>query len=411
MLMMASTAALNLAMVLFHREMSGRLNVGYADFATVNGLVGVAGILLSGSSTWLTRVLSHEAALGGELAANAKLKALAPALLGGSLAISLALGAAVLLLRDWLHLATGNPAPWAAAMLLGGLLLLMARSLVQAAHRFGLLAASFMLEALGKALVPALLVGAMGVAGAFAGMAGVTAVLALTALPILWAPRPGHDTAEAENGAAPTLRSLARDSAALACFSLVGFLDLFVYKNVHGGADPAVVDFYSRGALVGKSFLYLASAFNLVALPAISAAHARGQDVLKLLRRFLLAMAGVLGLGALLLWAFTPFALDLLLSPRPENAALVPVARLFALAVAPLALFQLVLYHGLAVGAPGFTRLLALAALLYYGALRTWHASPLQVIACLAAVSSGLLFAGLWLAWRAEKRAREDHEA
>lgn len=404
--MMASTAAVNVAMLLYHREMSRRLGVGYADLAAVTGLINMAGLVLSGAAAWLTRTLSHEAAIGGEAAAVKRLSELSPALLGGGLALGALLWAAGTGLSDWLKLASPALIPWASAVVLGGLLMLMGRGLVQAAHRFGLLAFSYFFEAAAKVLVPVALVASMGVAGALAGMALVSAVLALVALPIIFRPRPGRFEGDAAEAPAAGWRGLARDSAALACFSLVVFLDLFVFKNAHGADDAAGVAFYSRAALAGKSFLYLASAFNLVALPAISAAYARGEDVLALLRRFLLAMGGVLALGLVALWAFTPLALRILLGDLPENAALVPVVRVFGLAVAPLALFQLVLYHGLAVGAPGFTRLLAATALLYFAALKYWHATPMQVLACLSVTALGLLLAGWALAVRDARRKR-----
>lgn len=401
-LMVGATALLNLSMVVYHREMSRRLGIGYGDLAAITGVVNVSAIVLSGLATWLTRQLAHEAALGGESAAVRRLRRLAPSLLLGGFAYLALLWIGGLWLGPWLKLGSDRYIPWAVAVAGGGMVTVVARSLIQGMHRFGTLAVSFVAEGLGRMGLPMLLVGALGVSGALAGMALTGGLIALCALPAFWT-HSRRRLPEAVAGLALPAhgwRGLARDTAALALFSLACFLDLFVFKNAWGGLDDEAVAFYSRAALAGKAFLYLATAFNLVALPAISAAHARRQDTRRLLGRFLLGMLGVLALGLALLWAFTPLALRILVGGLPEVPALVPVVRVFALAVVPLALFQLVLFHGLAVGAPGFTRLLAVVILGYHVALSRWHADPLQVVGCLAGAALGLLLGGLWLAWR-----------
>jgi O-antigen/teichoic acid export membrane protein len=399
-LMLAATMVLNLSMVLYHREMSRRLGVGYGDLAAVTGVVNVSAIILAGLATWLTRQLAHQAALGGEAAALGRLAKLAPSLLLGGAAYVASLWAAGAWLGPWLRLASSDYILWACAVAAGGIVTVVSRSLLQAAHRFRALAVSFALEGLGRVGLGVLFAASMGVSGALAGTAVTGFAIAVCALPMLWTARRRRLSMDLAPEASHGWQGLLRDSLALALFSLICFLDIFVVKNALGGVDDAAVAFHSRAALAAKSFLYISTAVNLVALPHISAAFARGQDARPLLGRFLGAMALVQALGLAAFWLTTPWALSLLLGPIPELPQLVPITRVFALAVVPLALLQLVLVHGLAVGAPGFVRLLAVTAGLYYLALRAWGPAPMAVVLCLAGVATVALAGGLALVLR-----------
>ena len=404
-LMVAATMALNLAMVVFHRQMSVGLGNGYADLAAILGVLNMVGIMMAGAATWLARELAHAAALGGEARAVRRMGQTAPILLGGGALMALVLVALGGRLEAWLKLSQPRLVMWAAAVVLGGLLAAMARALLQGAHRFGLLALSYLAEAAGRVSLPALLVGPMGVSGSLAGSAGASLLAGGLAAPMLWSHRRTPVAEEADQVPVATWEGLTHDTLALALFSLMGYLDILVFKSSHGATDAAGVAFYSRAALVGKSFLYIAAAFNLVALPVISAAHARGQATRLLLARFLggMLLVQLLGLGGL--WLLTRPLLDLMVGALPGNQAMVPLVRAFALGAIPLALFQLLLYYSMAVRARGFARLLAVTAGLYYLALRVWHGTPEAVVACFTGAALTLLGLGLGLAWRADGRA------
>jgi O-antigen/teichoic acid export membrane protein len=186
----------------------------------------------------------------------------------------------------------------------------------------------------------------------------------------------------------------------MALFSLLCFLDILLFKHAHGGQDEPLVAFYSRAALVGKSFLYVASAFTLVALPAFSAAYARAENTRRLLWRFLVAMATVECLGLLVFWSAAHLLLRVLLGDRPELDQVAPVALALAAAVVPLALFQLVMLYCLATHRKGLVPMMAAATVVYAVALRTLPPSPAVFIACLGSVSTLLLAGALALALR-----------
>jgi len=191
-----------------------------------------------------------------------------------------------------------------------------------------------------------------------------------------------------------------RDTVAMALFSLVCFLDLFLFKHAFG-ADKPLVGVYSRAAVMGKSFLYLGSAVMLVALPALGAAAARRRDPWPLLMRFMGALAALQALGLAVLWAFTIPMLKLLLTDLPSLPEIAPLARWFALAAAPLALFQLTLLYSLVVHAKGMVTLMAVVSVAYVASL-TWLATgPYGYVACLGGCSMTLLVGGLVVVHRA----------
>jgi len=395
-LVAVGTVTLNLAMVLFHRQMSLRLGDAYGDFSALNGLINIAVVVASGGSIWLTRILAHDAALNGEGAALQHLRRLAPrlAMVGAGAALLMALVAAPII--AFLHLAAWQTYAWAAATVLAGLLSMTARSLLQGVQRFGSYAAGYLIEAAGRATVPALLVTAFGLAGCMMGTTVVALMTVLAVLPLLWR----HREAKPHEAPAAGSGGLGRDTAAMALFSLLCFLDILLFKHAHGGQDEALVALYSRAALVGKSFLYVASAFTLVALPAFSAAFARAENTRRLLWRFLVAMAAVEGLGLLVFWSASHLLLRILLGDRPELDQVAPVALALAAAVVPLALFQLVMLYCLATHRRGLVPLMAGATVVYAVALRTLPPSPMVFIGCLGSVATLLLAGALALALR-----------
>jgi O-antigen/teichoic acid export membrane protein len=395
-LVAVGTVTLNLAMVLYHRQMSLRLGDAYGDFSALNGLVNIAVVVASGGSIWLTRILAHDAALNGEGAALEHLRRLAPrlGLVGAGAALLMALAGAPII--AFLHLAAWQTYAWGAATVLAGLVSMTARSLLQGVQRFGSYAASYLVEAVGRATLPALLVTSLGLTGCLMGTTAVALTTVLAVLPLVWRHRETKPAEPSGVGGG----GLGRDTAAMALFSLLCFLDILLFKHAHGGQDEALVALYSRAALVGKSFLYVASAFTLVALPAFSAAYARGENTRRLLWRFLVAMATVECLGLLLFWSADHLFLRVLLGDRPELDQVAPVALALAAAVVPLALFQLVMLYCLATHRQGLVPLMVGATALYAVALETLPPSPAVFIGCMGSVSALLLAGSLVLALR-----------
>ena len=202
-------------------------------------------------------------------------------------------------------------------------------------------------------------------------------------------PPPPHAEERAE--ASVRFKEILGDTAALLLFSILGYLDLFVTKHYY---DDAGASAYGRAGLVAKSFLYLASALNMVLLPAVAAAREGGRDPKKILLRFLGAMLLVNLIGLAFVWNFTDFCLRTLCGPDPAFLALSPLVRIFSVASILLALFQMVLFYLLAMRQRASRWIMALMVPFYYGLLVCNHAEPADVVSSLMLVSA----AG-FLAW------------
>jgi hypothetical protein len=395
--MMASTAVLNLCMVLFHRQMSASLGPDYRQLSALLAVFNVLGVLTSGLSTTTAKIFSRDAALRGPGAVSSRLWSLGPFLAGvmASLAIlSTALG-------PWLtaFLKLGSLAVYTPVVLLSVLTFFMGlvRSAIQGLHRFGVLGSSLIFQGMVQVGAAAVLVWqGWGVRGAMLGASLGALAGALYCLPPLLAGRAVSPTLP--RLAAPERRGVAlemvKDSAALGLFNLLCFLDIFAVN--HSQAEGAA-SFYSRAALVAKSFLYAALALNLVLLPLTAAARARGSDPRPLLLKFLGFMAALMAAGlALVVWQTGP-VVGLLCGPDPAFQRELGLVRFFCAAVIPVACYQLLLLYQLSAGLAGTLRLELLVVGLYALALSFFHQDLWQVVACLAGAGILALLGGLAL--------------
>jgi O-antigen/teichoic acid export membrane protein len=193
------------------------------------------------------------------------------------------------------------------------------------------------------------------------------------------------------------LKEMGADVAVLGLFSVICFLDVFVIKH---RLDDSSAAMYSRAALVAKSFLYLASALNMVLLPAVSSARAKGGEAQakKALLKFVAAALGIDLLGLLFVWIFTPLSIRILLGPNPDFQSLAPLIRIFSVAVVPLALSQLVIYYLVAARDYRVLWLVLIAAGLYALLLQTGASEASHVVLSLGSVASALFVTTLGLA-------------
>lgn len=379
----AATAVTNACALLFHRLLSQSLGTAYAQLVALLAVSNVLSNVTLGLNTYLTKAFSHDAELNGPGAVGARLKALLkPGLLGLSLLTLLLLG-----LCPWLAAYLKLPSALLAAMVMGifavGVVTLALRAAVQGLHHFGWLGLSLMGE--GVSRVGGAWAWGSGVAGAFGAMLlGQLAGIGL-ALAGLVGLGPAPERAPKVAGSLRSaLHEAGSDTLTLTLFALIAFMDVMVIKHHLSDAQASL---YGRAALVAKSFLYLASALNLVLLPAAARALAAGKDPRGLLLRFLGAALAVNLLGLAFVWALTPWCLRLLAGPDPAFQAMAPLTRWFSLAVIPLALLQLSLAYLLAVRQRGLPAVLAVLALLLWALLEhSWQDERL-VVASLGGVS------------------------
>jgi O-antigen/teichoic acid export membrane protein len=403
-LMVAATTVANGSMVIFHRAMSSNLGNHYGRLISLIAISNVLAAVTGGVNTFLVKEFSRDIELKGAAAVKGRLLSLlkplgwAVLLLGAGL---LSLGPWVM---DYLHLPSFSEYALIVALFLGGLLLLVSRAAVQGIHHFKSFGLSVAIEGIGRALGGTFLVGSFGVSGGILGaLSGqglglAAAGLGLSGLGPAVAPPP-HAVERSTLGV--RLREILGDTLALGLFSVLVYLDLFVTKHYY--PDAGASD-YGRAGLVAKSFLYLATALNMVLLPAVASAREGGRDPKKLLFRFLGAMLVVNLLGLAFVWTFTDFCLRLLCGPDPAFQALSPLVRVFSIATIAQSLFQMVLFYLLAMRDKAAVWIMGVAVPIYYTLLVFHHEQPGDVVASMGFVAAAALLVGLWAAWRFDTR-------
>ena len=394
--MILATGVLNLSMVLYQRVMSNSLGDAFAELSVFGALTNVAGVLCTGASITLVKTFAEDEAEGGPGAALGRFQLLRGTVFKVMLAAALIFTAIAPFAIAYLKLKSVLSYSLFSLGFVLSLGVMAARALVQGTQRFGFLGLSFAGEGLGRVGLGALLVYAgAGVAGALSGSAlamfvGLSFCMAAMAkLGPASAPRPRH--------LAGSLKEMGADATVLGLFSLLCYLDLFVIKHQLED-DPAAM--YARAALVAKSFLYLAAALNMVLLPAVSSARAKGGDLQakKTLLKFLAGAAAMEFAGLAFVWAFCPLVIRILCGNDPKFQALSSLIPVFSAAVVPLALAQLVLYYLLAARDYRAIVLLAVIAGIYSVALQGAGGDAFKVVAWLGGAATVLLTGSLWLA-------------
>lgn len=392
--MFASTMVLNLAMVVYHRSMSSRLGNAYADLSALTALGNVLSVINVGVGTWLAKVFATDDSHGGPGAAKARLRALAGPFIGVVCGVSLLLLPLAPMIGAYLHTPAGVFG-WVLAGFAGGMVAVLLRSAVQGMHRFGWLGSSLALDGVSRVGIAGGLVSAgWGVNGALASQFFAQTLGSAIAWAGIAKVPATHTQGTPQK---PRLLDMGLDTAALALFSLLCFLDVMVVKHAQGDEVAAL---YSRAALVAKSFLYLAAALNIVLLPAVASARAAGKDARPILGRLLAAALGLDLLGLAGVWYLTGWVIQLLCGPDPAFQALIPLVRDLSLAVIPVALLQMVVIYHLAMGSRLPLALLAFGVPMLWQWLEAAHGAPTEVPLRLGSVSLVLLVVCLADAWR-----------
>jgi O-antigen/teichoic acid export membrane protein len=405
---LAANAVINGSGVLFHRAMSGGLGDQYGRLYSLMAFASVLSAFTLGVSTFMVKEFSQDMELHGPGAVKGRLLELRRPLGVAFALIALALLALGPWVMGYLHLPSFAEYALVVGMFFGGLLLLMLRASLQGLHHFKALSFSISLEGLGRVGGAWILVG-LGVPGGLLGMLTGQVLGMLAAATGLFhlgeAVAPAPD-ASGERPAAAVFRELSADTLALTLCTALTFIDLFVVKHNY---EEAAASSYSRAALVSKSFLYLASALNMVLLPAVARAKAGGRDTRKLLMSFLGAALAINLAGLAFVWRFTDFVVRLLCGADPQFLALSPLVRIFSVAVVLQAMLQLLIYYLLALRSKAALGVLAVLVPAYYLLLSWRHESPEQVVSGMGLMALLGLLASLGAAlqwWPAGKLGR-----
>ncbi len=401
---MVGTVIANLSMVVYHRLMSQSLGQDYGRLITLMALTNVLGAVTMGVNTALVKDFSRDAEKIGPGAVKGRLKLIAlPGLawLAATAVLLLLLAPAAM---AYLHLPKFSELAILALLFTLGIGLLALRAAVQGLHHFGSLSTSLVAESAGRAAFGWPMAMAWGVGGGLISMIAGQAIGILLLVPGLIGL--GRSLAPAKpilavKGQRGRWSEALADTATLTLFSLLLYLDLFVAKHYY--SDAQVAD-YGRAALVSKSFLHLASAFNMVLLPAVAAALVGGRSTRALLLKFIAAVLVIDLIGLGVVWGATDFCIRLLCGPDPNYLSLAPLVRVFSVGTIVQALFQLTLFYLIAIRSRATLWLMLALTPVYYLVLAASHESPFDIVRGLALCAGLGLVVALGLVLRSETR-------
>ncbi len=155
--------------------------------------------------------------------------------------------------------------------------------------------------------------------------------------------------------------------------NLVSF-DIVLVKYFFS-ADNAGI--YSLGQMLGKIFLFLPGAINVVMFPRVSYLKARNSDTSSTLKRSLI-YGGILCAGAILVYNLMPdFILRVLVGKAPSEA--VALGRIFGVSMSLFALLYIFISYFLSLKDFRFIKYLVFFAVLQIAEISVFHASIFHV--------------------------------
>lgn len=159
------------------------------------------------------------------------------------------------------------------------------------------------------------------------------------------------------------------------CFMILTNLDVVLVKHFF---EPSEAGYYCIAQMVGKLIIFLPMAVTLVMLPKTSELHARGKDTLHILKKSLLAVAVLCGMGATVCLVFPGLTIRLLSGEEHLNC--IPLARLFAVTMVFFALVYVFLVYHLSIHHLRFIYSLVLLAALQVLAIVLFHRTLQQIL-------------------------------
>ncbi len=179
---------------------------------------------------------------------------------------------------------------------------------------------------------------------------------------------------------------------ALASFNLLTYIDVPLVKHFF---SPLKAGYYSTAAIVGKAFLFPPMALAGAMFPKVSGYSDKSRF---LLNKTLLFSLLLLIFGILICLFFPKFILIVLMKEKDLTpltfSTIIPLLRLFGVAMSPFALTSILIYYNLARHETKFLYFLIGGACLQIILLSIFHTSLLQVVFILG-FSGFIIFAFL----------------
>ncbi len=267
--------------------------------------------------------------------------------------------------------------------------------MLQGLKRFYLLGAGLGLTGVVKLAAGALsLPLGLGLNGAIGAVAFATlAVFVITAIPLL-----GHlkknraevrkETKEIALYALPVLFS------ALA-FTAITNIDMIIVRHLFTSEEAGL---YAAASVLGKTVLFLPSAFVLALFPAVAESHTLNKDAFAILDKGLLFTALLSMAGVMAFTFFPELAIKTLFGARFIAAA--PLLKLYGIAMAFMAVISVLISFNLARNRTGFIYSLVAASIALFGLIHMVHGGLQGVMLVVLGVHTALAAFNLILVYR-----------
>lgn len=183
--------------------------------------------------------------------------------------------------------------------------------------------------------------------------------------------------------------------AASIAFAILTNIDLILVKHIF---PPETAGLYSSLSVLGKTILYLPSAFVLALFPIVSESHSLNQDTYRILGKGLVYTAFISIAGVLVFTFFPELILKIMFGNKFLTIA--PLLKYYGLAMMFMALINILMNFNLARNRTGFLYSLGGGCLLLVLSIHLFHGSLLSVI--MAVITLGFLLTGanFWMAYR-----------
>lgn len=178
-------------------------------------------------------------------------------------------------------------------------------------------------------------------------------------------------------------------------FAFLSNIDLILVKHF---LAPAEAGIYASVAVLGKTMLYLPSAFALAVFPMVSESTELNGDSFKILDKSLACTAALSAGGLVLFAAFPDVIIGVLFGERFLAAA--PYLVYYGGAMSMMAVVSILISFNLARSKTGFIYSLAMASVLVVALIHRFHSGPAEVMAVLVGVFFLLTAHNLALVYR-----------
>ncbi|HBG47754.1 MAG TPA: hypothetical protein DDW94_12320 [Deltaproteobacteria bacterium] len=165
-------------------------------------------------------------------------------------------------------------------------------------------------------------------------------------------------------------------------FTAMTNIDMITVKH---WASPDEAGLYSAVSVLGKTILYLPSAFVLALFPIITDSHARGGDIYRVLDRGLLLTCVFSIAGVICFVLFPELAIRTLFGARFSEAA--PLLKYYGLAMVSMAVVSVLMSFNLARGKTGFIYSLIAGSVILAALLNMFQGSLKSTVLVMTAVN------------------------